>query len=496
MSDQSAVQTRAPSEIAYTLAKNTFFIAFAGVTLKAIGFLFSVYVVRRLGDDRFGQYSVVLAFVGLFQIFAELGMSQYVMREIAQDYRKAEHFFWNLVTLRFLLGLLGMVFIPLGAVAAGYSAELVTGIVIYSASFVLSAFAIPLSAVLMAHERFDYLALVHVSGQVTFVIFGAFFLMSGLSFVWLIVASLLSIVFEASLAIWAIRRHRLARLAFQVNPQIWPRLIRAGLPFGIISLSLTIAYSIDTVMLSMFQPHEVVGWYNVAYNLVRSLMLFFISFSIAIVPTLSRTYVSDAAQVERWYHRSVKFILILSLPMAVGGMLVAFPLIRFLYTDDFTPAALALQILIWDVPLLMFNSFCGDMTTVISQERAAARIYSINALANILLNLYAIPQFGLVGAALVTVVTDLIGALQFHFLLRRKLRLPSMVSVFGRVLIASLLMGLAVGLASSLNLFWLIGLGMAVYGGLVLALRLLDRTEWAMIFRVLLRRVRPAKEAI
>ena len=31
-------------------------------------------VIRQLGDDRYGQYSVVLAFVGIYQIFAELGV--------------------------------------------------------------------------------------------------------------------------------------------------------------------------------------------------------------------------------------------------------------------------------------------------------------------------------------------------------------------------------------------------------------------------------------
>ena len=107
--------------------------------------------------------------------------------------------------------------------------------------------------------------------------------------------------------------------------------------------------------------------------------------------------------------------------------------------------------------LLVFTSFCGNMTTIISEERAAARIYTINTVANVILNLYAIPRFGLVGAALVTVITDFIGALQFHFLLKPKLHLPNMTWMFLRVLIASVLMGVVVRLAGDLNLFLLIG---------------------------------------
>ncbi|TEU22155.1 MAG: flippase [Anaerolineales bacterium] len=479
------------------IIKNTAFITLGSVVLKALTFLFNVYVVRQLGDDRFGQYSIVLAFAGLFSIFFELGMTQYVMREIAQDRSKAQSLFWNLVALRFLLAILGIIGITLGAVAVGYAPEMVLGIFIHACGFLLYAFLAPLTTVLTANERLDYVTGLTVLGQLIFVLFGAIFLLSGWGFISLIVASLIGVPLQIGLAIWAIRRHHMATLSIQIEPRTWPRLIRSGLPFGIISLALTIAYSIDTVMLSMYQPEHVVGWYNVAYNLVFSLIFFFRGFKEAIVPSLSRTYVNDPTQVERWYHRSVKFIAISSMPIAVGGMLVAFPLIRFLYTDAFLPSALALQILIWDVPLMMFTSFCGNMTTIIGEERAAARIYSINAAANVILNLYAIPRFGLVGASLVTVVTDLIGALQFYFLLRRKLHPPDMIWVFVRILIASVLMGVAVRLADDLNLFLLIGLGAVVYSGLVLGLRLLDDTEWAMILRLLRRRSdsQPTEEA-
>ncbi len=496
MPDIVTVETRSPGDLGRTIAKNTVFVTIQTWAIKAIYFLFSVYVVRRLGDERFGQYSIVLAFVGLFQIFAELGLSQYVMREIARDRSKASVFFWNLVAMRLLLGALGLVGITLGAIIAGYAPVLVLGIFINTCGFFLSAFHVPVETVLRANERLDYVTSLTILGQLTFVAVGSIILFTSQGFLWLIVAGLVSLLPQIGGALWLIKRHRLATLTFRLNPHLWMGMMRAGLPFGIISLALTIAFSIDTVMLSMFQPERVVGWYNVAYGLVRSLVSLFGGFSIAMVPSLARTYVTDSAQVERWYRRSVKFIMLLSLPIAVGGTLVAFPLIRFLYTAQFLPTAVGLQILIWDVPLLMFTSFCGNMTTVVGEERAAARIYSINAVANILLNWYAIPRFGLVGAALVTVVTDLIGVLQFHFLLARKLRLPNVAWMLGRIVIASALMGIVVWLAGNWHLFMVIGLGAVTYGGLVLALRLIDQTEWALLFRLVRRRSHnpPAKE--
>jgi O-antigen/teichoic acid export membrane protein len=320
---------------------------------------------------------------------------------------------------------------------------------------------------------------------------------NGWGFIALIITNLLGMPFQIGLAVWAARRQQLTLYPIQIEPRVWLPMMRAGLPFGLISLTLTIAFSIDTVMLSLYQPEHVIGWYNVAYNLVFSLMFFVSGFKEAIVPSLSRTYAQDPGQVERWYYYSVKSLAILSIPIAVGGTLIAFPLIRFLYTDEFLPSALALQILIWDVPLLMFTGFCGNITTIVSEERAAARIYAINAAANIILNIYAIPRFGIVGASLVTVVTDLIGALQFYFLLRRKLNMPNMTWILSRILLAAALMGLVLLLVSNLNMFLLIGLGIIVYGGLTLGLRLFDDKEWALISRLLRWRgtAQAAKEA-
>ena len=491
MPEASADTSRPRPSISRTIAKNTVFVTLGDIALRGVNFLFGIFVVRQLGDDQFGRYSIVLAFVGLFQIFAELGMSQYVMREIAQDRSKAQPLFWNLVEVRLLLALLAIIGIPLGAVAVGYSHELVLGVLFYTFSFLLAAFQIPLVVVLTAHERLDYATVLHVFGQLLFVVLGGVALLMGGGFIALILVGLMSTPIQIGAAVWMIKRERLARLPFRIDPRSWPRLIRASLPFGIISLALTIAFSIDTVMLSMYEPENVVGWYNVAYGLVRSLMFLFGGFSQAIVPSLSRAYVSDTHAVELWYHRSVKVILLLSLPLAVGGMLVAFPLIRFLYTDAFLPAAVGLQVIIWDVPLLMFTSFCGNMTTVVSEERSAARIYSINAVANVILNLYAIPRFGLIGAALVTVVTDLIGALQFHFLLRRKLHLPNLTSVLARALTASAVMGVGVAWVGHLDLFVRIGVGVLLYAGLVLALRLIDDTERAALAQLLRGRREP-----
>jgi O-antigen/teichoic acid export membrane protein len=465
------------------ILKNAISLTMAEIAIKVLTFAFNVYVVRRLGDDRFGQYSIVLAFTGLFSILLELGMTQYVMREIARDRSRAQALLWNLVVMRLILAVVGIVGMTWGATIAGYAPVLVLGVLIHSCSYLLSAFHAPLIAVISANERLDYVAGLSILGRMVFVVAGGALLLSGASFIALIVANLLGLPLQIALAIRLIRRQRMADLAFHIDPRAWLSIVRGGLPFGFISLMLTISFSISTVVLSMHHAENVVGWYNVAYHLMGSLMFFTGGFNEAIVPSLSRTYVSEPRQVEQWYHRSVRLIVVTSLPMATGGMLLAVPIIRLLYGETFMPSAAAFAILIWDMPLLMFCSFCGNMTTVIGQERAAGRVYAVNAAVNVLLDLYAIPRYGILGAAVVTVLTDLVGTIQFHLLLGRRLNLPDMRPVIGRVVLATGVMGTVVALAGGVHLFIRIGLGVMTYLIMAPALHLLDDVERALLAR-------------
>lgn len=474
------IKTISPT-VGEIIFKNSIYITLGDIVIKLLNFLFSVYVIRRLGDDRFGQYSIVLGFVGVFQIFAELGITQYAMREMAQDASKIRKLFWNLVAVRSALACIGIISITAIASAMGYSQYLVLGIFIYTWSFLLAAFQAPLAAVLTAQERLDTISLMSILGRVCFLFLGTIFMLLGMGYIALIIATLLSIPVQIGFSLWSLKKQKISLLPVSLDPHIWKGLIRGGLPFSMISLMLSISFHVDTLMLSRFEPEYIVGWYNVAYNLIFSLTFFVGGFNTAVVPSLARTHVNDPKTTELWYYRTVKIMMILSFPMAVGGFLTAFPIFKFLYTAEYLPAAFGLQILIWDLPLLLYDSFCGNITTIIRRENAAARIYALSAFNNIVLNLFAIPRFGLVGAALVTVITDLITAFQFFFLLRSQLYIPHLPQLFIRLILTSGIMGISVWLVRDWNLFLQIFLGVAVYAALAWAFRLLTADELSLV---------------
>ena len=102
------------TSIRQTIFKNTFWLAVAGGISKLLKFVLFVYVARILGATEYGKFTFALAFIGLFIIFADLGLSQIITREFAREKEKEKEFS-AIVSLKILLSLGTFVLVLLGS---------------------------------------------------------------------------------------------------------------------------------------------------------------------------------------------------------------------------------------------------------------------------------------------------------------------------------------------------------------------------------------------
>jgi O-antigen/teichoic acid export membrane protein len=473
-----------------TIAKNTVFAIGSQFALKAVGFIFTVLVVRNLGGTSYGQYQTVLAWAGFFAVLGDLGISQYYTREINRDRTKANELFWNIVVLRFLLAVITAVITIGGAVLSNYNPEIILGIVIYTSSYFLSAFLDPILRILDGHERLDITSVLGVIGQIVFLTLGGLFLFAGLDFVWLVVAELIRLPVLLFLALLNLRRNNMTPGKFHISPEIWRSLIQFGLPFAFVQLSLTFAFHVDTIILSHNVSDQNIAWYRISYNLIFTMMAFALAFNNAMRLTLAREHAANPASVRPWYYYSVRVMLFVSLPIAVGTTVLAYKIMPTIFGPENLPASITLMILIWDMPLLMYNAFCGDMTTAIRREKSGARIYGIEAVTNVGVNLLLIPLFGVIAASFVTVLTDLVGAVLFYFLFRREFGSGLELRKLIRLGISAVLMGVVVFLLRDWNLLVVIPIGAVSYLLFIWLTGAFSQDEQERLFGMVARRLR------
>jgi O-antigen/teichoic acid export membrane protein len=456
---------------ARTIARNTLFGILTTLVLKFGTILFNIFIVNHLGEGEIGQYAVVLGWASLFSVLGDMGVQRYLAREIARVPEKKDELFWDSVMLRFFFAILCTGVTVAGAVAlTDFTPEMQWGVAIFCLTYFVQVLMSPLHSILAGNERLDLVNLTNVLMNLFYMGLSVlFFLSGGEGFVWLLLAGVINMPLVVLIQYSFIRRLKLQPPRFRINRRLWWGLVRASLPFAAIQLALSLSFRVDTVLLNRFGVADgFIGWYSIAYTQLVLMMLNFAqTFTEAVMPTLSREHAANPEAIKPWYFNASRLIVALALPIAVGGMLMADKIIAFLYEPGIAPAAVALAILVWDIPFVMYHAFCGNVTQSIQQEGHAARIYTLMAIFNVTLNLLLIPRFGIIAAAFVTVLTDAFGALQYYFVLRRALGPGLQFHRFLRIGLSSAVMaGVLLLLRDSLHVLPLIALAGVIYLGI------------------------------
>ena len=104
----------------------------------------------------------------------------------------------------------------------------------------------------------------------------------------------------------------------------------------------------------------------------------------------------------------MKYLLLIIIPLSIGVYYYALPLVDLIYNNQYSLASTPVQILIWTVVFLFVNGAASTLLNSVSKERIVTKVYIIAALFNIVLNMVMIPIWGYDGAALTTVLSEIL----------------------------------------------------------------------------------------
>jgi O-antigen/teichoic acid export membrane protein len=468
------------------VARNTAYMLAGEAGVKLFGFAFTVFVVRRLGADDFGRYSAALAFVAVFAALTDLGTSQLSIREMARSPQRAGAWIADLMALRVVLSLVTLGVLPALAQALGEDAEMVAGIFVASLTLVVYAALGPVQSYLVARERLEITSLGSVLNQALFIVLGSVALLLHTGFMGLLVATLLAQLAVGATVLSIARRHLGLSFERPVPGRI-PAIVRRGFPFFISQVSDTSLRRFDLVWILFALSAVHVGWYSVSFNLVMMLLPLVQSLGLALFPSLARQHDAAAGSIDRSVQRAVRYVVLASLPIAVGTSLLAERLITVLYTPAFEPAVPVLRILVWALPSLFLSEILGYTALSLHLERGMARLSLVATAVGVLLLIGGVALWGICGAATAAVITRLFVAVASLFLVGPQRALRGNLGALLRIAASAAFMGGGVALvlqfpealpASGAGaLAILITVGFVLYVAAVLVSRAVDVTE-------------------
>ncbi|MBM4241663.1 MAG: flippase [Euryarchaeota archaeon] len=423
------------------LAKNTVVLIVSQISSYILAFFYTIYMARYLGAEGFGLLSTAIAFAGIFAVFTDLGLGLITIRDVARDKSLASKYLGNVAIIKTILAFFTFGLIVLVANIFSYPQQTLNIIYLIALNFIFSSFAYMFQSIYQAYEKMEYLSIAQI--LTSFLMFlGVFiaiyykFSIIGFAFIYLI-ASLVVLAYSFIICIW---KFALPKIEFDWS--FWKYIILEALPISLASIFALVAFRVDTVILSLIKGNLAVGWYTASYRLMEALMFVPSMYAVAIYPIFSKFHITSKESLKLSYKKSFKYLSMIGLPIAVGTTLLADKIIGLIYPTGFTESILALQILIWTIPIIFLNYVLGASITSINQQRATIRITFICMSINVILNLILIPSFSYVAASFVTVITELTLFIFYFHLISKYIYKINIPRVIIKPIIASMIMGL------------------------------------------------------
>ncbi len=241
-------------------------------------------------------------------------------------------------------------------------------------------------------------------------------------------------------------------------------------PLVLSSMLGLVVFNLDLIMLRFMRGAESAGYYAAAYALVGLILNVGLAFYLNLVPGLTR--LRGDSETQRQLYRSASFLmLMLALPIVVGGSLLSDRLIVTVFGAGFAPAAEPLPLLLVSTGLTLARLVPQAAVIAAERRQDVLWINAVGAVVSLILNFVLIPRFGIMGAALSTFGTDLLRlpvAYWFGGRVGSGIR-RSVSSDMWRVVGAAVLMGVAVWFMHDWPIWFSVPLGALAYGvGLVL----------------------------
>jgi O-antigen/teichoic acid export membrane protein len=500
---------------AHTVAKNSLVPMGLSLSNKAIDFAFAMLYVRLLGPDGTGQYAFVVALYGFFEILSRYGLGTLLTRDVAADKNQSSRYLTNVLVLRTLLWLASLPLLALVTFfyrnlgqwgwfdVTGIGPQEVQAIAILAFSMLFANWADAYSSMFYAFEKMEYPSGMANAIALLKVTLGAFVLLLGWGYVGLAGVSLVMNVVQV---IWLYLLLRITLFPPQWRPdaalQRW--MLRVSGPLMVNHLLATIFWRIDIWILRPLAGATSVGLYSVGLKYLDGLNIVPSVFTMAVFPLMSRYAREAANNLLRAYVLSLRLLVILSLPIAMTVTILAEPLVWLVggaqYLDipttvslfgyEFTVMGgsdLALRVIIWSIPIGFVNSITQYVLIAVSQQHFLTRAFIVGVVFNVVGNLIAIPVLGYVGAALVTILSELSLLFPFYYSVRRHVGVVPWMGVFARPLLATAAMGAAAWLlrAWGVNVWLAAAAALGVYAATLVLIGGLRGEEMQIVYRLL-----------
>jgi O-antigen/teichoic acid export membrane protein len=430
-----------------------------------IQFLFFLYFARTFGVVPTGEYSFGFTFAYACIVFADLGISVYLVREVARDYTKGRELFFDCLVLRafFMVLVTILASVIIAVFFKDISPEKLNVIICWGIYWLLFSLADVFIAELNGHELMGQVALLGICLRTMSTLAGLLMIYLGFAYdAVLIVLPVTSFLYL--LSCMAVSFYNLGPIRPRLkNMQYYKKLVLQLLPFCFSFVLVEIMWNQDILILGSMKNDESVGIYSSAIKIVSFILGMSPFLHVAMLPVLSRLFVESREKLIKIAVRILRYLIIASLPVSLGLGMISDKVIQLLYSDLFQDAGIVLKITAWMIAAGFMQAVFSVLLTAINRQKEKVVFIGIIFVITTTLNFILIHYLDFVGAAIVKLCTEVIGLLFFTYLVSKYLTSLPLIKLAVKPVLACVIMGGFIHYFYHLNLIYLIPASAVIY---------------------------------
>lgn len=379
-----------------------------------VGVGIGVWTARLLGPSKFGELSYAIAFATVFGIVGTLGLNRILVREMVAAAGQPQ-LIRHLMNTAFAMRLSAAVAVYAICVSGAWFSDdhqllliaIIAGSFFFSASDCIDQyFQARLQARIAVRAR--------LLSFIVVVLFKVALLLAEASLPAFALVTLLEYVGAACTLQWIYRQqgHSFQGL-FKPDWQLTRKLLAESWPEIIAGFSGVLFVRLNQIMLQHIAGPEAVGSFAVAARLSEA--WYFVPS--AIVASTFPNILASRAAGNALYMRRLQILMTvmcaISYVVAFLTMVLAEPVIQWLYGTPYKESAAILSLLVWSGLFVSLGLASGSW--IMAEKRVHLNLYRNLAglVTNIALNVLFIPRFGALGAAVATLISLVVAYMIF-----------------------------------------------------------------------------------
>ncbi|MEK7623310.1 MAG: flippase [Patescibacteria group bacterium] len=465
------------------IAHNTIAQIIGKIISTFLGLLALGMMTRYLPTEQFGWYVTTIAFLQFVGILIDFGLIPVTAQMLSEPEHDKTELLNNLFTFRLVTAIFFLAFAPIIALFFPYPATVKIAIAFSTISFLAVALNQILTGYLQTAFKMHVYAVGEIIGRIVLIVGLLILIRFGSTFLPIMGMLVLATVAHTAYLFFSIRQTTPITLAY--NRNLWQGILRKMWPISIAIIFNVVYLKGDIILLSLYRAQTDVALYGAAYRVLDIVTQLAMMMMGVMLPLLTFAWSRGLKEdFKRYYQQAFDALMVFAVPMMVGTYILSEKIIVLVAGPKYLGAGIALQLLSIAVFGVFLGAVFGHSAVALNRQKQTIWIYASDAILTLCGYLYFIPRFGMVGAAGMTIFSELYAGVLLFLTIRHYSQTPLQFKTFGKIILSSVAMGMTITSLPTLPVLPVIFLGMITYGAVLLIIKGISVTTLKEIFSI------------